>query len=111
MRWSCQQRDGLAQQQRGQMHARPIGIVGTRNARDQIALVIDERAVNGDRCCRLDFLATARQLLGSVLPLIKRQDRLAIALVEVVGFANGLRPVPWPSLAFSTQLPLPLFRL
>ena len=41
----------------------------------------------------LASVAAARQFLRDVLRLEERQDRLAVALVEVVGLGDALGPV------------------
>ena len=70
----------LRQQRRGQMIARVPGVVGTRAARDQVGLVVDERAVDRERCGYVDLGigAAARELLRDVLRFEERQDARAV---------------------------------
>ena len=72
--------------------ARPFGIVGIGVARDQIGLVVGQRAVDGDRCVIDAAVLAARQALRNVLRLEEGQDRLVVALIEIVGLGKGLGP-------------------
>jgi len=83
-----------------------LGVVGLSIAGFQIGLVGGQRAIDCDgRVVRAAVLA-ARQSLRDVLRLEEGQDGLAVALIEVVGFGDGLRPVRAVAVAaFSTQLP------
>ena len=74
------------------MQARPVGVIGIRTARCQIGFVRDQRTVDGDRRAIGAAVCAARQLLRFVLCLEEGQDRLAVALVEIVGLGKGFGP-------------------
>ena len=67
---------------------------GSRAARDQVGLVVNESAIDCDRrrCVDRCAGAGARQLLRGVLRFEERQDRFAVALVKVAASANSPRP-------------------
>ena len=88
-----EQRDRLCQQHGGQVTARVLGVVGIGAARGEVALVVDERAIDRNRRGRVGLAVAAGQFLRGVLRLEERQDLAAVALVEVVGFGKGFRPV------------------
>ena len=102
----------LRQQRAGEMQARPFGVVGIGAARLQIGPVVRQRAIDGDRCVVGAAVLAARQLLRLSPAPDRTSARLAVGILEIVGLAQ--RPLvqyaPWPSLTFSTHVPLVLLR-
>ena len=76
-------------------------VVGIRIARDQVGLVVGERAVDRDRRCRLGSGAAARQLLRQVLRLEKRSG----SSCHCSRRSRRLRRRPWSSICRGRRWP------
>src|SRR5262245_31612495 len=83
----------LGKQHAGQMHPGRVGIVGVGTARFEVALVVLERAIHGNRSVAGAAIVTTRQLLCVTLRLVERQNVLAVAVLEVIGESKTLGPV------------------
>ena len=77
------------------MLARSFRVVDGAAARDQIALIGVQRFGDGCRAAVVSDLAglPPRKLLRLILRLIKIQDALAVAGIEIVSFGEGFGPV------------------
>jgi hypothetical protein len=65
-----------------------LGVIRVRIARNQIALVVLQCAIDRDRCAVGAIGAavlTPCQLLRPILCLIERQHALAVSILEVIG--------------------------
>lgn len=83
----------LGQQYRWQLHARRLAVVDGGPTRLEIAPVVLQRAVDGDRCRISAAVLAARQFLCLILRPIERQHVLAVAVLVVVGETDSLGPV------------------
>src|SRR3954454_18770538 len=69
-----------------------LGVVGVGTACFQVALVVFQGAVDGDRSAVRAAVFAPRKLLRLVLCLEEGQDGLVVAFIEIVGLSKRLSP-------------------